>query len=88
MNFTRKRSIVLFVVFLLASALVWPGCGVSDGEKCSSCDKNSDCDDGLSCFSFDDGKNRCAKKRGDSCSTYRFAGPFDTMQEAEKKVSR
>lgn len=90
-----KRFVVLSAVTVLTTTLAMYGCGSSDDEHhgaCSPCEQTSDCDSGLSCFTFNDGSTRCAENAGDACTIVLFAAPssdyspFEIMFEADEEV--
>lgn len=66
----KLKYIALLTVFLIALT----GCPFSDdpdsGEKCAECESDTDCNEGLRCYYFSDGKNRCASSTDDKCSQY------------------
>ena len=59
---------ILLILFFGAFMFVPISCSPKSGEKCSSCTDNADCTGDLKCFSFSDGKKRCANSSGDLCS--------------------
>ena len=59
---------ILLVAFFGIFTFVAVSCTPDPGEKCSSCTDNADCHGSLQCFSFSDGKQRCADSSGDLCS--------------------
>jgi len=68
----KVLKVVLPTVFFLAlgisTMLIVSSCEEEPGSKCSECNTSDDCDSGLDCYSFSDGKKRCVEEAGDLCS--------------------
>jgi len=58
---------IFFLAFGISAMVLTTSCEKEPGEKCSECDSDYDCDDGLSCLMFSKGPNRCAESTGDKC---------------------
>lgn len=61
---------VFFLAFGISVMLMVSSCEKEEGEKCSICTTSDDCDDGLDCYLFSDGKKRCVEEAGDICSKF------------------
>ncbi len=59
---------IFFLVFGVSLMLMVSSCEEEDGERCSECTTSEDCDSGLDCYTFGDGKKRCVEEAGDICS--------------------
>jgi len=57
---------VLFLAFVISTMLVVASC-VEEGDQCSKCTSDSDCNYGLKCFMFTNGTHKCAENAGDVC---------------------
>jgi hypothetical protein len=59
---------LFFLAFGFAAMVVISSCEKEPGSKCSECTNSDECDTGLQCYSFTDGKKRCVEEAGDLCS--------------------
>jgi hypothetical protein len=62
---------IFFLAFGISAMVMTSGCEREAGSKCSECNDNSDCDSGLSCYTFKNAygvtSQRCAESSGDIC---------------------
>jgi hypothetical protein len=62
---------IFFLAFGISAMVLTTSCKKDPGEKCSECETDLDCNDGLSCLMFSKGPNRCAESTGDLCLNFK-----------------